>query len=273
MKIYVPSYYNDFKCTADKCKHNCCIGWEIDVDSDTLQKYSKYNEIMQYIDCNETPHFILSENDRCPFLNSKNLCQLIIKYGDDFLCQICRDHPRFYNFFDERTEIGLGLTCPAAAKLIIDNKFSLCLYGEDEEESYQNPEEKEFLKQRDAYFNKNIENFSEFLPEVKLSFLYDKFIGLERLDDSWENYLSPLKNNNTRLKDIKITNKNKAYNLFCYFVYRHLHNTSLAFCLLCTYIIFALGGDIYDTARMFSSEIEYSDENVEKIIEIIQKSL
>ena len=269
MKVYAPAYYKNFECIADKCENNCCIGWEIDIDEDSLLLYSKHSDIMRNIQNDDNPHFILKEKERCPYLNDKNLCDLIIKYGKGYLCQICRDHPRFFNYFDSRCEIGLGLTCPTAAKLIIDNKFSLCLYGEDEEESYQNPEEKEFLKQRDAYFNKNIENFSEFLPEVKLSFLYDIFIGLERLDDSWENYLLPLKNNNTRLKDIKITNKNKAYNLFCYFVYRHLHNTSLAFCLLCTYIIIALGGDIYDTARMFSSEIEYSDENVEKIIKFI----
>lgn len=266
MKIYAPSYYNAFKCTADKCQHNCCIGWEIDVDSKTLLKYSKYDEIMQFIDRTDTPHFKLAKNDRCPFLNSDNLCELIIKYGDDFLCQICRDHPRFYNFFDERTEIGLGLACPAAAKLIIDNKFSLCLYGEDDEEAYENPEEEAFLKLRDAYFNNDIEYLSKFLPDVSLSDLADFFLKLERLDNCWDNYLLPLKNNTTRLKDVKITDKSKAHNLFCYFVYRHLHNTSLAFCLLCTYFIIALGGDIYDTARMFSSEIEYSDENIEKIL-------
>ena len=32
MKVVVPNYYNQFKCIAEKCHHNCCIGWEIDID-------------------------------------------------------------------------------------------------------------------------------------------------------------------------------------------------------------------------------------------------
>ena len=39
MKLYVPDYYGKFKCIAEKCKHNCCIGWEIDIDSQSLEKY------------------------------------------------------------------------------------------------------------------------------------------------------------------------------------------------------------------------------------------
>ena len=39
MKLYAPSYYKDFKCIADKCAHNCCIGWEIDIDEISLEKY------------------------------------------------------------------------------------------------------------------------------------------------------------------------------------------------------------------------------------------
>ena len=41
MKLYAPSYYKKFKCIADKCEHSCCIGWEIDIDEETLEKYEK----------------------------------------------------------------------------------------------------------------------------------------------------------------------------------------------------------------------------------------
>ena len=33
----VPNYYDKFKCIADRCKHSCCIGWEIDIDDDTME--------------------------------------------------------------------------------------------------------------------------------------------------------------------------------------------------------------------------------------------
>ena len=39
MKTVVPHYYKNFKCIADKCRHSCCVGWEIDIDDDTLEKY------------------------------------------------------------------------------------------------------------------------------------------------------------------------------------------------------------------------------------------
>ena len=41
MKIFAPSYYKNFKCLADRCTHSCCIGWEIDVDADTLLRYEQ----------------------------------------------------------------------------------------------------------------------------------------------------------------------------------------------------------------------------------------
>ena len=39
MNKIVPDYYKKFKCIADKCKHSCCIGWEIDIDEHTYNKY------------------------------------------------------------------------------------------------------------------------------------------------------------------------------------------------------------------------------------------
>ena len=39
MKEYIPDYYKDFQCIADKCKDSCCIGWEIMIDSKSYKKY------------------------------------------------------------------------------------------------------------------------------------------------------------------------------------------------------------------------------------------
>ena len=35
MKLIAPDYYNKFSCIADKCRHSCCVGWEIDIDENT----------------------------------------------------------------------------------------------------------------------------------------------------------------------------------------------------------------------------------------------
>ena len=75
MKLVAPDYYEKFKCTAGECAHSCCIGWEIDVDYDTLDYYNSIDgEFGQRLRNNivtegETAHFCLAENERCPFLN------------------------------------------------------------------------------------------------------------------------------------------------------------------------------------------------------------
>jgi len=115
-----PDYYPLFHCIADRCRHNCCIGWEIDVDGDSLAAYDQIGGEMgerlhKCIDrSGEMPHFLLGEQERCPFLNGKNLCDLILYGGEGMLCQICTDHPRYRSFFSERTEIGVGLCCEEA---------------------------------------------------------------------------------------------------------------------------------------------------------------
>lgn len=127
MKIVVPDYYKDFHCIADKCRHTCCKGWEIDIDEETFAKYAEYPDIIKMTDDTETPHFSLTGDDTCPFLNEKGLCRLIIKYGEGILCQTCRDHPRFRNFWTDTTEIGLGLVCEEAARLILSKKTPMKL--------------------------------------------------------------------------------------------------------------------------------------------------
>ena len=70
----MPKYYDKFKCIADKCTDNCCIGWEIEVDSSTNEFYNKVpgkfgKKLRENI---KDGCFILGEDERCPFLNSKN---------------------------------------------------------------------------------------------------------------------------------------------------------------------------------------------------------
>ena len=94
MIIYRPSYYNEFKCIADKCRHSCCVGWEISVDDDTLKRYEDIDrdDILCHIDDGQ---IMLCEGERCPFLKSDGLCRLIAELGDDYTSKICREHPRF----------------------------------------------------------------------------------------------------------------------------------------------------------------------------------
>lgn len=123
-----PDYYTRFKCIADKCSDTCCQGWEICIDKHSLEKYrSVGGEIGKRLGESITTdgdgaHFILTDNERCPFLNASNLCDLYIALGEGSLCGICTDHPRFRSFLSDRTEIGVGLCCEAAAEIILTEK-------------------------------------------------------------------------------------------------------------------------------------------------------
>ncbi len=125
MEKIIPSYYDEFQCTASDCSDNCCIGWEIDVDQETLEKYKELDQkadfpILSHVDMTgEDAHFVLGEEERCPFLNEDNLCRLQAAYGEEVLCRICHLHPRFIHEYGDRMEIGLDLCCEEATRLIL----------------------------------------------------------------------------------------------------------------------------------------------------------
>ena len=269
MRTYAPAYYKKFKCKAEGCKNNCCIGWEIDIDEKSLDFYKTKEDIKDKIDLYPTPHFALDKNERCPFLSQNNLCRIITKYGEEKLCQICSDHPRFKNYFETREEMGIGLTCEEGAKLILDNDFSLLILNDNDFSVAENSEEESFFKTRSLIFSGSFDNFKEYVPNLSLketgTFLY----SLERLDKKWENFINLLINSNKRFSEINITDKQKAKRLLDYFVFRYFHTASLSFCLLCTYIIMSVATDVYETARTFSSEIEYSEENLDRLFDLL----
>ncbi len=288
MKEIFPSYYEKFKCIADKCKHSCCIGWEIDIDEDTMELYSSLEgDLADKIRANiegDIPHFKLCEGERCPFLNQKGLCDIITQYGDGAICDICYMHPRFRNFYTYSEEVGLGLCCEEAARIILSENEKFCISVPDDITN----EEREFFAKRQGIFdilqnrNKSIgKRFSELLKkygfEVPADKLYDIYISLERLDENWTAELERLKG---CYFDGSIF-ENDDFQLFfehlaCYFVFRHFsgNDGGIKFALLSCYLIGAICScydrlsfeKATDIVRMYSSEVEYSEENTELII-------
>lgn len=286
LKIFAPDYYRDFRCIAGDCKHSCCIGWEIDVDEETAEIYKNVpgdfgKKLRENIDFSEEGgSFRLCENDSCPFLNDKNLCEIYINLGEESLSQICSDHPRFRNFYECRTEIGLGLCCEEAARLILtkESKTEIIEIGEDGEEPYFYEDEAEFFEMRSRIFSEvqnrekpfaeRVKNACRILgsevPEFDLAKWAKICLGLERLDESWTGVLENIVKNPA---PPEISDETAAEQLFCYFVFRHFcpeyQKTSLAFCLLSFFMTekAAEQTGISEAARLWSSETEYSSEN------------
>lgn len=122
-----PEYYMKFRCTAGECRDSCCIGWEIDIDKETDRYYSSVEgEFGKRLRENiSDSSFILRNDERCPFLNSSGLCDIYTELSKEHLCQICSDHPRFFEWFGDVKEGGLGLCCEAAADLILSHDLVL----------------------------------------------------------------------------------------------------------------------------------------------------
>lgn len=127
MKTCRPDYYDRFRCIAGSCKDSCCIGWEIHVDEDKIDYYRHISgelgtRLKMCIDWEEKCFLLQGAEERCPFLNQDNLCDLILGLGEDSLCDICREHPRFYDWFDGYTEMGLGICCEEAARILLESE-------------------------------------------------------------------------------------------------------------------------------------------------------
>lgn len=123
MKLSVPEYYERFHCIGTACPDNCCIGWEIDVDADSDQRYQQVGGVFgqrlrDSIQREGEIACFRMEGERCVLLNDQNLCEIILHLGEGALCQICRDHPRFTETFGELRETGIGLCCPEAGRLL-----------------------------------------------------------------------------------------------------------------------------------------------------------
>ena len=124
MRLTVPDYYDWFRCIASRCTDNCCIGWEIGIDPAALADYQSQpgafgDRLRAAIQPGDPPFFALTKSGRCPFLNEENLCDIYRQLGENHLCAICDQHPRFHNWFGAEKESGLGLSCEEAARLIL----------------------------------------------------------------------------------------------------------------------------------------------------------
>ncbi|MBO5426119.1 MAG: flagellin lysine-N-methylase [Lachnospiraceae bacterium] len=124
MDYRMPSYYNEFKCIADKCPATCCAGWAIVIDDNTLKKYNalqgSHGEFVRgNVDFKE--QIFKRNGEDCAFLNKNGLCDLITKMGDEMLCNTCRRYPRHFEEYGNLVEAALSISCPVAAKMIIDN--------------------------------------------------------------------------------------------------------------------------------------------------------
>lgn len=278
-----PKFYKNFLCKADKCKHSCCKGWEIDIDEETAGKYLAMTgelgaEIRQNIGKNEDSYFFkLTEDERCPFLQKNGLCKIILNIGEENICEICTMHPRFFTMLDDVELCGVGLSCEKTCELLLGDEKDLVFYIEDTEEELSFSE---VLAVIGLNLPNEMQKFSLAVNAENINKVLEIMAKTEPIDENWSKELSIMQDmDDVELKAkeyLENSDKNILNKIYQYILYRQLERLvdidiealinyaqySTLFIILHTMISKELG----ESVRRWSEQIEYDTDNVDLII-------
>lgn len=278
-----PKFYKNFLCKADKCKHSCCKGWEIDIDEETAGKYLAMTgelgaEIRQNIGKNEDSYFFkLTEDERCPFLQKNGLCKIILNIGEENICEICTMHPRFFTMLDDVELCGVGLSCEKTCELLLGDEKDLVFYIEDTEEEVSFSE---VLAVIGLNLPNEMQEFSLAVNAENINKVLEIMAKTEPIDENWSKELSIMQDmDNVELKAkeyLENSDKNILNKIYQYILYRQLERLvdidiealinyaqySILFIILHTMISKELG----ESVRRWSEQIEYDTDNVDLIL-------
>ena len=127
MEIYSPGYYQSFACIAAACPDSCCKEWAVDVDPQAAAYYralpGALGDELRSVLCDTEDGTIMTIQDgRCPMWRQDGLCKIQAQLGHDALCKTCREFPRLRHDYGDFVELGLELSCPEAARLILTSE-------------------------------------------------------------------------------------------------------------------------------------------------------
>lgn len=124
MLVSKPEYFDRFRCIAGACPDSCCKEWDVQVDPDAAGVYRALpgplgDKLRQVLYEEEGETYMAIENGRCPMWRADGLCRIQAELGEEALCHVCRAFPRLTHDYGDFVELGLELSCPEAARLIL----------------------------------------------------------------------------------------------------------------------------------------------------------
>lgn len=313
MQIRKPAYFDSFSCIANHCPDSCCKEWEVEVDEPSAAFYrnlegplgDRLRAVLK--DDPQWGTVMTIESGRCPMWREDGLCRIQAELGHDALCKTCRDFPRLCHDYGTFRELGLELSCPEAARLILTSPNAPLVtkevpggdapdYDEDainillqtREEALailQSPEysvtEALALLLYYGYQVQSLldgEDVPDFHPGLLLDEaecfsepdgeqdLLDFYKSLEILSPEWEKRLCAPLSFAPWTAELR--------NLAQYFLERYwLQAVSdydlisrVKFAVASCIMVHLLGGDVIQTAQIYSKEIENSPENMDTLL-------
>ena len=125
MILRYPSYYSLFTCIASACPDSCCHEWEVQVDAASAARYRSMagplgDALRTHLYDEDGETYLRNVENRCPMWRSDGLCRIQAEQGHEALCTVCQQFPRLRHDYGDFLELGLELSCPEAARLILE---------------------------------------------------------------------------------------------------------------------------------------------------------
>ena len=240
MILRVPEYYDEFSCIASRCKDSCCAGWEIDIDDESYEYYrsvegtfgDRLRESM-FVAEDGGYRFKLKGPKRCAMLNDNNLCDLYTALGEEALCEVCTEYPRFSLVYGQVEQKALSLSCEEVGRILFgrtepEQLIDIELPGdcEDDEEDPQyvafmewvQKEAVAILQNRELSITERTREFLAWCDRVQTIINYSQAKDDLSILDAWKNQDADREIREWEQKNIEGKEKparNLSYEDFC----------------------------------------------------------
>lgn len=132
MKLVYPSYYHDFRCIAEACPDSCCQEWDVEIDEETARRYRAMegplgDALRADLYDEDGITYLRNNHGRCPMWRADGLCRIQAELGHEALSWVCQEFPRIRQDYGDFEELGLEMSCPEAARIMLtSDNWSLC---------------------------------------------------------------------------------------------------------------------------------------------------
>lgn len=291
-----PTFFRTFACKADKCRHTCCQKWVINIDPESAGKYRNTKgplgeELRAWMSTDEAdnPCFKLNEKGYCHFLNEQGLCRLVLEKGPKFLCQICRDHPRFYVYScdehldRENTLAGTGLACEETVEQLLaeEGEMVFAVKGEKGLLSFE-----DLLSRLSLTLPRRLLHFHPSFSKDQVHQVLQLLEETNPIDRAWTESLSFMEDHEEELsrKAERLAENLPPHfltNLYRYIFYRQLdeceaydiEDAARYSSESVTFILLEYGrtGNLIRSVTRWSEQVEYDTENVYILLDRISE--
>ena len=313
MIVRKPAYYSEFRCLAGDCPDSCCHQWTVQIDEESRERYrnldGELGEALRGALTEEDGDTVLrnTPDGRCPMWRRDGLCRIQAELGESALSLVCREFPRLTHDYGTFTEKGLELSCPEAARLILEADDSWVTEqtpNAGEEPDWEDADMELLLRTR-RELCAMLQNPRFSVQEALAAALFYGYHVQQILDGEEETPFSPedaLKTGREMaqqgdmagilafFQDLEILTPQWKKRLETplvapwdgslrriarYFVQRYyLQAVSdldlvcrVKFAVISCLVIHGLGGDLRETAQLYSKEIENDWENMEAVLD------